>query len=185
MAHSFSIKKPSYRTVDTVFIHCSASDKPEHDDVAVIRNWHLARGFYDVGYHWFIKKDGTLQVGRDLELLPAAQKGHNKGSIAICLHGLSSFTEEQFDTLRGLCAGLGNAFAPAALRYRGHCEVSSKTCPVFDYRRVLGLGKDGFRQISVQYEELSALRSEMLVEARALRDCAESLERLTRKMVSL
>ena len=94
-------QKPQ-RAVDVVFVHCSASDRPEHDDIAVIRDWHVrGNGWNDVGYHYFIRKDGSLEAGRDLEKIPAAQKGHNTGSIAICLHGLAAekFTKTQFKKL--------------------------------------------------------------------------------------
>ena len=40
------------RAVTRVFIHCSASDHPEHSNAETIRLWHLARGFADIGYHY-------------------------------------------------------------------------------------------------------------------------------------
>ncbi|MGH2342546.1 peptidoglycan recognition protein family protein [Segnochrobactraceae bacterium EtOH-i3] len=132
------------RMVSRVFIHCSASDRPEHDDVAVMRQWHRANGWADVGYHFFIRKDGLVQAGRSLELVPAAQAGHNTGSLAICLHGLDKgrFTEAQFTSLRGLAAEIDAAYR-GAVTFHGHCEVSAKACPVFDYRAVLGLDSSG------------------------------------------
>jgi hypothetical protein len=139
------------RKVDTVFIHCSASDRPEHDDVSVMRAWHLQRGWSDVGYHLFIKKGGTAQLGRPWETVPAAQEGHNSGSLAICLHGLleEKFTPAQFEMLRVVCDELNVekqelSHGASRLRFRGHCEVAAKACPVFDYRRVLGLSSEGF-----------------------------------------
>ena len=98
-----AFEKPD-RDVERVYLHCSASDRPAHDDVAVMREWHLARGWSDVGYHVFIKKDGEVQNGRSLEATPAAQGGHNTGTIAICLHGLAveNFTEAQYRKQRQL-----------------------------------------------------------------------------------
>lgn len=131
------------RKVTQVFIHCSASDNPAHDDVEVIRHWHVAqRGWADVGYHYFITSAGAIQEGRDLERNPAAQRGHNAGTIAICLHGLTRFSEAQFESLRELCGQI-NAAYDGTMRFRGHSEVSSKPCPVFDYRVVLGLDDKG------------------------------------------
>ena len=64
----FIFEKPS-RTVDKVFIHASDSDWKHHDDISVIRKWHVdENGWGDVGYHYFIKRNGTIQKGRDLEL---------------------------------------------------------------------------------------------------------------------
>lgn len=133
--------KAPKRLVNRVFIHCSASDNPDHDDVKVIREWHLKRQFDDVGYHLFVRKDGTVQTGRNLEKTPAAQQGNNTGTIAICLGGLNLFTTEQFDSLRDLCEQI-HAELPLAT-FHGHCEVSSKTCPNFDYQIVLGLDRKG------------------------------------------
>ena len=62
------------RYVDQVFLHCSASDVPAHDNLETIRRWHLDRGWRDVGYHYFIRKDGTLERGRDIEF-PAPRLG--------------------------------------------------------------------------------------------------------------
>lgn len=128
------------RRIVKVFIHCSASDNPDHDDVEVIKRWHIERGFSDVGYHYFIKKSGKIQDGRPLEKIPAAQKGHNRNSIAICLSGLDHFTEKQFRSLKELCEKLDDRYQ---VTFHGHCEVSNKTCPNFAYKAVLNLDLDG------------------------------------------
>lgn len=133
------------RPVDRVFLHCSASDRPEHDDVSVMRDWHVnGNGWSDVGYHFFIRKDGVVQEGRPPEQVPAAQAGHNTGSIAICLHGLAAerFTKAQYESLIALCREIHAACA-GMVTFHGHCEVSAKACPVFPYRAVLGLDEHG------------------------------------------
>lgn len=144
------------RAVDRVFLHCSASDNPKHDNVATMDRWHRERGWSGVGYHLFIRKDGTLEHGRSLEKTPAAQSGHNKGTIAICLHGLKKerFTSEQFKTLRQLCKEIDFAYG-GDITFHGHKEVARKACPVFDYKAVLSLnrygvmnGTDGFVAVS-------------------------------------
>ena len=136
-------RKPR-RRVDRVFIHCSASDHAHHDDVSVMDRWHKERGWSEVGYHFFIKKDGQLQEGRSLEKTPAAQGGHNRATIAICLHGLDKdkFTENQFDTLKDLCRKIDSEYG-GQVTFHGHTEVSAKTCPVFDYKKVLKLDRHG------------------------------------------
>ena len=128
------------RDINKIFIHCSASDADDHDRAEVIKDWHLQRGFSDIGYHYFIRKDGTLENGRPLDKIPAAQKGHNDGSIAICLSGLDHFTEKQFSTLRQLCYKLDDEYD---VTFHGHREVSNKTCPNFDYKSILRLDMEG------------------------------------------
>lgn len=141
-------EKPN-RDVDRVFIHCSASDNPAHDDVAVIRDWHVNdNGWSDVGYHYFIQKNGNIQLGRDIEQTPAAQSGHNTGTIAICLHGLDvvKFTDDQFSALYELCAQINDVYL-THITFHGHKEVAAKECPVFDYRGVLLLDEAGRMQV--------------------------------------
>lgn len=135
MSYNFIAPK---RAVSRVFLHCSDSDIPAHDDVSVIREWHLKRRFDDVGYQLFIRKSGDVQEGRSMEVKPAAQAGNNAGTIAICLSGRLKFTEAQFETLRILCHQI-QAELPM-VTFHGHREVNpGKTCPNFDYRKVLGL----------------------------------------------
>jgi hypothetical protein len=124
------------RWVTKVFIHCSASDRAADDNVEAITKWHLARGFKTIGYHFYISKDGVVHQGRDIEKIPAAQEGHNTGSIAICLGGLNKFSEAQFEALRGLCAEIKRQIPDVS--FHGHCEVNPhKTCPNFDCKKVL------------------------------------------------
>jgi N-acetylmuramoyl-L-alanine amidase. len=130
------------REVNIVFIHCSASDNANHDNVETIKQWHKERGFNDIGYHYYINKKGMMFMGRDIEKTPAAQEGYNTGSIAICLGGLNKFTLEQFQSLKDLCREINKAYG-GNITFHGHCEVSSKLCPNFEYRKVLSLFDKG------------------------------------------
>lgn len=132
------------RKVNRVFLHCSASDYPEHDSVEVIRQWHIKQGFSDIGYHFFIHKNGSISTGRSLEKTPAAQRGHNVATIAICLHGykIENFNTKQFNALRSLCSTINKAYYER-ISFHGHCEVSSKACPIFNYIDVLKLDRYG------------------------------------------
>jgi len=133
------------RAVDRVFLHCSASDHPNHDNISTMRKWHIEdRGWSDVGYHFFIRKDGTLEEGRPLDRTPAAQGGNNRGTIAICLHGLAreNFAEAQYTPLIELCGEITASYQGMVTSH-SHCEVSSKACPVFPYEAVLGLDDHG------------------------------------------
>ncbi len=142
-------KKPR-REVNKVFLHCSASDVKSHDNIETIRKWHVEdNSWSDIGYHYFITKNGTIQEGRPLEKIPSAQKGHNTGSIAICLSGLDIklFTLYQFESLIKLCEEINKSYYK--ITFHGHCEVSKKTCPVFDYKQVLDLDDEGYMPLTV------------------------------------
>ena len=137
-------KRPR-RRVYKVYIHCSASDNPDHDSADVMDLWHRQRGWSGIGYHYFIRKDGFLEDGRDLEKIPAAQARHNRGSIAICLHGLVEdlFTDAQFNTLKALVKEINNAYN-GKVTFHGHREVAAKACPVIDYKKILKLNAKGY-----------------------------------------
>ena len=141
----FIFSKPD-REIDRVFIHCSASSLKSHDNVEVIRGWHLKNGWSDIGYNYYITFDGIIHRGRDVEITPAAQRGHNTGTIAICLSGLAvdDFTQEQFESLKDLCEQIDDKIADVT--FHGHCEVSDKECPVFDYNEILNLTDLGVMQ---------------------------------------
>ena len=101
--------QPPSRDVHSIFVHCSASDVASHDDISVIRRWHVVdNGWSHVGYHFFINKNGDIQEGCALDQIPIAQKGHNNGSIAICVHGLkkSLFTKQQMDSGKKFCKAI-------------------------------------------------------------------------------
>jgi len=92
------------RELRRIVIHHSASDNPKHDDIEVIRKWHVdERGWSDVGYHYFIKSNGDLQYGRPLWKVGSHCRGANMDSIGICLHGDKIFSREQYAELAQLC----------------------------------------------------------------------------------
>lgn len=145
-----TFKKPN-RYVSRLVVHCSASDNPEHDNIKTIDRWHRERGMNGIGYHVFIDKLGNRHYGRSMEKTPAAQKGHNTGSIAVCVSGLKDFTSASLDELNKFSDEV-QAELPT-LTFHGHNEYSNKSCPVFDYRRVLGLNKKGVRTTHDVYDK--------------------------------
>jgi len=143
------LTKPK-RLVNKIFLHCSASDNPLHDDSRVIEKWHVERGFTEIGYHFFITKSGDIQEGRSLEKRPAAQKNRNLCTIAICCHGLDKelFTHKQKISLRALCIRLYDLLG-GIVTFHGHCEVDSgRSCPVFPYKDWLDLDENGRMKLS-------------------------------------
>lgn len=72
-------------------IHHTAS----HDVSAkTIDTWHKERGWDGIGYHFVIRKDGSIEKGRDINKIGAHAKGRNN-YIGIVLTGYDEFTEEQ------------------------------------------------------------------------------------------
>lgn len=125
------------RDIHTIIFHCSASDDKSHDDIEVIRKWHLARGFTDVGYHYFIKKDGTIQTGRDLDKIGAHVSGYNTGTVGVCFAGCNDFTFEQMRAIHEVISKIEKAVGKK-LNLRSHRDyTSAKTCPNFNLQDFL------------------------------------------------
>lgn len=119
--------------INKIILHCSDSDLPEHDNINVIKEWHLKRGFVDVGYHYFIDKKGHIFEGRKLNIEGAHCKGQNSDSVGICLSGRHDFRTAQYLTLELLIYSLFDMFGE--INIFGHCDFNeNKTCPNFDYK---------------------------------------------------
>lgn len=136
------------RKIDEIFIHCSATPEGHDHDVGEIRKWHKQRGWRDVGYHYVIKLDGTVQEGRPLAAIGAHARGHNRHSIGICYVGgvdadmnpKDTRTDAQKVSLTNLITELCEEYPRA--KVRGHNEVSAKACPSFDVANEYGhIGK--------------------------------------------
>lgn len=133
------------KDTNTIIIHCA--DTPPGMDIGVkeIAEWHRRRGYLEIGYHYVIRRDGTIQTGRALDEIGAHALGHNKDSIGICLAGgrgqgkeaENNFTAEQFIQLKRLLAALRNAY-PGINKIIGHNEVNpDKACPSFNVQEWL------------------------------------------------
>ena len=56
------------RKINKIIIHCTATPEGRQIDIDDVRRWHIEeRGWSDVGYHFLILLDGTIQIGRPLE----------------------------------------------------------------------------------------------------------------------
>jgi N-acetyl-anhydromuramyl-L-alanine amidase AmpD len=132
----------STRKIKGIIIHCSAT-KPSMDiGVEEITDWHvIGNKWSDIGYHYVIKRDGTLEHGRDVNKDGAHCKGHNKNTVGICLVGgvndkgtpQDNFTPPQYDTLESLVENLvWQDWVNVDAYIKGHNEFSSKACPSFD-----------------------------------------------------
>ena len=125
------------RSINLIVIHCA--DTPSTMDIGVkeIRQWHVKeRGWKDIGYHFVIRRNGTIEKGRDVEVVGAHVAGHNAHSIGICMVGgkpKANYTLEQWEALKKLIIGLKFTYKDAELV--GHCDLdSNKTCPQFDVK---------------------------------------------------
>lgn len=152
--------KASKRTITDIVIHCTATRAWQDFDVDDIRQMHKAQGWADIGYHYLVKLDGTIQAGRDVDIIGAHVSGHNAHSIGVVYVGgldnqgkaKDTRTENQKCALLNLMMDLRRLYPNAKIS--GHRDFSPdkngdgtitpdeyiKACPCFDaiteYHRV-------------------------------------------------
>ena len=125
------------RSITMVVIHCSAVRPDQLSSVAQIDSWHRERGFkFGVGYHYVIRRDGSIEAGRPEWMVGAHCVNHNKYSIGVCYEGgldargqpADTRTAAQKATLRRLLTDLHRRYPRAVIV--GHHDLNpQKECP--------------------------------------------------------
>ncbi len=128
------------RTINEIIVHCSATPEGQNVTAADIRRWHTAgNGWSDIGYHFVVGIDGTVEPGRPLAQPGAHCRGHNARSVGICyVGGLAADGRTPKDTrtpaqraaMLTLLRELKQQFPAAAIH--GHRDFAAKACPSFD-----------------------------------------------------
>lgn len=125
-----------------IIIHCSATREGADFTAADIRRWHKQQGWQDVGYHYVVRIDGTIETGRPEDQPGAHCKGYNNSSIGVCYIGgvakdgktaKDTRTEAQKASLLRLVRELKMRYPLATVH--GHREFAAKACPSFDVRQ--------------------------------------------------
>ena len=128
-------------SIKFLVLHCSASRCDQDYSVEQLRRDHKARGFYDIGYHFYIRKDGTMTQHRKLLEVGAHARPYNRCSIGIGYEGglyergkpCNTMTAEQETRLVDLFRNLKILFPKAKIV--GHRDLPGNTpkeCPCLD-----------------------------------------------------
>lgn len=70
---------------------------------------HSENGWNGIGYHYYIRQDGSVYRGREENAVGAHAKGKNKNTLGIALEGNfeeSEVTEKQIDSLVKICVDM-------------------------------------------------------------------------------
>ncbi len=127
------------RDLNRIILHCSATKEGQDFSAATIRGWHVnGRGWSDIGYHWVIRLDGSIELGRPLERSGAHTKGHNKDSVGVCYIGgldedskpKDTMNPEQEKAWRMIVLSLRTLYGNH-MTIHGHNEFANKACPSF------------------------------------------------------
>ena len=125
------------RNIKEIIIHCSATEAYADFKAADIDRWHRQRGFRQIGYHYVVRLDGTVENGRPEDMFGAHCLGHNRNSIGICYIGglengapADTRTDAQRVALQTLVGRLKARFP--GVKVHGHRDFAAKECPCFD-----------------------------------------------------
>jgi len=154
--------------IKKLILHHSLSD---FGSAALIRKWHLEKGFDDIGYHYVIcngqletglylaSMDGSIEVGRPIDIqalqlgetIGAHAYGHNRDSIGVCLIGNEYFTPKQLGALVPFVLELCHQYNidPEAgiigHNQTEHSKRIGKLCPHFSVEALVDLIKSAVR----------------------------------------
>lgn len=134
-------------SVRFLVLHCSATRCNQSYTVEQMKKDHKARGFMTIGYHFYIRRDGTMTQHRRLLEVGAHARPYNRCSIGICYEGgldengkpANTLTREQYDRLHDLFYILHQLFPNAKIV--GHRDLpgtTPKDCPCLDAAKLFG-----------------------------------------------
>lgn len=137
---------------DYIVVHYSATPPSMDIGAEEIRRWHIEeRGWADIGYHYIIRRDGSIEIGRrNSDLIPwewdqavgAHVAGWNARSVGVCLVGgvdaqgqpEANYTDFQWDSLKALVQALKMKYPDAEVLGHRDFPGVTKPCPGFDVR---------------------------------------------------
>ncbi len=149
MAYKSNTKKRD--KTEFIAVHCSATGN-QNFGAADIDRWHRKQGWQCIGYHYVIRRDGTVEEGREEDVIGSHVAGFNSVSLGICMVGgvdandntkaVNNFTKEQFASLKQLLIDLKVRYPQAKIQ--GHRDFPNvkKACPSFsvaDWMKSVGL----------------------------------------------
>lgn len=156
-------------STEYIALHHAAAKKCSAKQVD---EWHKNNGWSGIGYHFFVRKDGSIYRGRPLWAVGAHVSGKNESSVGICVEG--DYSEEktmpraQMLSVAELLSYIKAFHYPNAQIVR-HKDIGASDCPgryypfekIKDYKKILNESEELSME---QYEELkaeiSALRAE-------------------------
>ena len=122
-----------------IVVHCSAVKPGQTSSAKQIDGWHKTQGWKGIGYHYVVRRNGSVEHGRQLREVGAHVAKHNRYSVGVCYEGGYDENGKEADTrtpkqkvaLRKLLEELHERFPRAVIV--GHHDLDPiKPCPCFD-----------------------------------------------------
>ena len=128
------------RKINEVILHCSATPEGKDFKAKDIKTMHVKQGWSDIGYHFIVDLDGTIEPGRDIDKIGAHCLNHNANSIGVCYIGgcdknmqaKDTRTQAQKDALLDLVYLLLLQYHLTINNVHAHYEYEkNKACPSY------------------------------------------------------
>ena len=121
------------KKTDAIVIH-HVGNTNRNVNSAAIHRWHKQNGWAGIGYHYVIRKDGTIEQGRPLNMVGAHCYNQNEHTVGICVVGnfeLARPTNEQFRATERLVGAVCNIYGinPNEKTVFGHRDYNDTNCP--------------------------------------------------------
>lgn len=115
-------------------------------DVLSIHNEHLKNGWSGIGYHFYVRSDGTIYRGRPIDNIGAHAQGHNTYTVGICFEGNfenEEMSAKQIKSGKWLIAYIEGLYGEA-LSIKKHSELGNTACPgkFFPFSEMTAVSKD-------------------------------------------
>ena len=117
------------KRIDAIVIHHAAGNGSVED----IHKLHLANGWWGIGYHYYIRKDGTIYRGRPEKFVGShagSNNDYNSHSIGICFEGnfeVETPTESQINAGRWLVSDIKSRYEIKEIL--GNKDLTATACP--------------------------------------------------------
>lgn len=119
------------QTTKRIIVHHAAGN---NFTVEAIHRMHKNNGWAGIGYHFYVRKDGSIYRGRPEWAIGAHASGSNYNSIGICAEGnfeTDIMPEPQKKSLTELVSYLKAKYGISIVQR--HCEVCRTACPGKNY----------------------------------------------------
>ena len=115
------------KVTERIILHHAAAKSCSVED---IHRWHLNNGWSGMGYHFLVRKDGSIYRGRPEDKVGAHAGGSNYNSIGICFEG--DYMEEDMPEVqkvagKELVSYLKNKYGITTVQ--AHRDVCATSCP--------------------------------------------------------
>lgn len=115
------------RSTSRIILHHAAASKCTAQQ---IHSWHLANGWVGIGYHFLVRKDGSVYRGRPEDTVGAHAGNNNYDSIGVCFEGnfmTETMSEVQKRAGAELVAYLKGKYG--ITKVQKHSDVNATGCP--------------------------------------------------------